>query len=156
MEEERELCVASQLSNLAAIADFVGAAAARAGLDEQQVFEVQMATDEACTNSMEHAYGGREDGQVHVCCSSENDAFVVRVVDYGKPFAPESVPEPDLSVRIEERSVGGLGLYLMRRLVDEIEFARDADGGNRVTMRKRRKTPARPRPASPAGGATEL
>lgn len=136
--EEYDLCVASELTRLAEISDFVGEAATRAGLDEGQVFQVQMATDEACTNSMEHAYEGREDGQVHVCCYIEDDAFVVRVTDYGKPFEPERVPQPDITLPLEERSIGGLGLYLMYRLVDTVEFGRDTDGGNRVTLRKRR------------------
>jgi serine/threonine-protein kinase RsbW len=142
MGSEFELCVASELSKLAEIADFVTEAAARAGLDENQVFEVQMATDEACTNSMEHAYEGREDGEVHVCCSIEDNAFVVRVTDFGRPFTPEKVPVPDVTLPMEERAVGGLGLFLMRRLVDDVQFAHDPVAGNQVTLRKRRKNVA--------------
>ena len=139
MSSEYELCVASQLSNLANIAEFVSEAAARAGLDDNQVFEVQMATDEACTNSMEHAYDGREDGEVHVCCYVEDNAFVVRITDFGRPFAPQDVPVPDVTLPLEERSVGGLGLYLMRKLVDDVEFSSDKTAGNQVTLRKLRK-----------------
>jgi len=139
MSSELELCVASELRNLAAIADFVSEAAARAGLDDTQVFEVQMAADEACTNSMEHAYEGREDGRVQVCCFVEDNVFVVRVTDFGKPFEPETVPVPDITLPLEDRSVGGLGLFLMRRLVDEVQFSRDSTGGNQVTLRKRRR-----------------
>ncbi len=135
---EYELCVASQLGKLAEISDFVGEAATRAGLDEGQVFEVQMATDEACTNSMEHAYEGREDGEVHVCCFIENNSFVVRITDFGKPFEPAEVPQPDITLPLEERSIGGLGLFLIYRLVDDVEFARDVGGGNQVTLRKHR------------------
>ena len=139
MSTEYELCVASQLDKLAQIADFVGEAATQAGLDEDQVFEVRMATDEACTNSMEHAYEGREDGQVRVCCTTEDDSFVVRITDFGRPFEPTSVPQPDINLPLEERSIGGLGLFLMYRLVDDVEFGQDGNGANIVTLRKRRK-----------------
>lgn len=139
MSAQYELCVSSHLTNLAEISDFVGEAASRAGLDESEVFEVQMATDEACTNSMEHAYEGRQDGEVHVCCYVESNAFVVRVTDFGKPFEPDRVPMPDITLPLEERAVGGLGLFLMHRLVDKVEFGRDSDGANRVTLRKQRK-----------------
>lgn len=132
-----ELCVDSDLSQLAAIAEFVAEGARQAGLSEDDVFAVQMATDEACTNSIEHAYGGRT-GQVRVCCWTEGDQYVVRITDFGEPFDPESVPLPDTTAPLLERHVGGLGLFLMRELVDEIDFASDAVQGNQVILRKRK------------------
>jgi len=139
MAHQYELCVASSFRNLGQIAEFISERARLSGMDEDQVFAVQMAVDEACTNSMEHAYAGCETGQVRVCCYLEDDDFVVCVTDYGAPFDPTTVPMPDLAAPIEERQEGGLGLFFMRELMDQIEFHSDADEGNSVIMRKRRK-----------------
>jgi serine/threonine-protein kinase RsbW len=134
---EYELCVRSALSNLAQIAEFVSDQARSAGMGEDQVFEVQMAVDEACTNAMEHAYEGRLDGEVRICCYSEDHQFVVRIIDFGKPFSPEDVPAPRTDVPLEEREIGGLGLFFMRQLMDRVEI-RSSEQGNEVVMAKRK------------------
>jgi serine/threonine-protein kinase RsbW len=139
MSDESEICVTSQLTKLEQISQFVADRAVLAGMDEDQAFAVGMAVDEACTNAIEHAYEGREEGEVHVCCSIEGDDFVVRVIDHGKPFDPSSVPVPDITAPLEERQIGGLGIYLMKKLMDSVEFRFDEALGNQVTMRKRRK-----------------
>jgi len=135
---EFEICVSSQLTELGGIAQFITERARAAGLDDQRVFDVQMAVDEASTNTINHAYGGRQDGQLRVCCFVDGDDFVVRIIDQGAPFDPETVPSPDLDAPIEERQVGGLGLYFMRQLMDEVRFFSDPDHGNVLLMRKRR------------------
>ena len=133
---EHALCVKSNLTNLVKISDFVAEEATQLGLSQDKVFEVQMAVDEACTNSMEHAYNGDSTGEVTVCCYAQDDDLVIRITDAGIPFDPGIVPEPDLSLPLEERSVGGLGLYLMRKLMDSVEFTMLHDKGNQVVMRK--------------------
>ena len=137
MTHEDELCVTSRLTNLARIAEYVAERAARAGLSEEETFAVQMAVDEACTNSIEHGYQGAENGEVRVCCYTEDDDFVVRITDFGRAFDPSSVPEPDLSGPLEERQIGGLGLFFMRKLMDSVEFFCNVGGCNQIVMRKR-------------------
>ena len=131
------LIVSSALDSLSEISDFVVSAARTAGLDDQAVWEVQLAVDEAATNVVLHAYGGQEEGPITVQVEVRNGEFVVCLHDRGKPFDPESVPLPDLESPIEERQTGGLGLYLMRKLMDRVEFHFDEDGHNLVTMSKR-------------------
>jgi serine/threonine-protein kinase RsbW len=137
MEREYEICVSSQLLNLAEIAEFISERAHLAGLNDDQVFDVQLAVDECCTNAMEHAYDGHPDGQVRVCCYLESNDFVVRVTDYGRSFDPSAVSSPDLSLPLEERQIGGLGLYLMGQLMDLVEYHADEKAGNQTVMRKR-------------------
>ncbi len=138
MPDHLELTVAGDLANLAAIAEFVTAAALRLGLDEQQAFDVQMAADEACTNIIEHAYGAGEPGDIHIRCDLEGDDFVITIRDRGQPFDPDSIPEPDLTCPLEEREVGGLGLHFMRRLMDRLVLRCDPVSGNELKMYKRR------------------
>ena len=136
-----EVCFTSDRANLSQIAEFVAEQARLAGLDEQRVFEIQMATDEACTNSIEHAYDGEPAGEIRVCCYIEDTDFVVRVTDFGREFNPDLVPQPDVTAPLEERSIGGLGLFFMRKLVDDIQFSFDPIQGNQVILRKRRADP---------------
>ena len=112
----QELCVASATANLAEIAGFVAERAALAGLDEERVFAVQMAVDEACTNAMQHAYEGRADGEVRICCYVDDGDFVVQIFDHGKRFDPEAVPEPDLASPLTHR------LELPRSLHQDLAF----------------------------------
>jgi serine/threonine-protein kinase RsbW len=66
-----------------------------------------------------------------------DDEFVVTIRDRGKPFDPSSVPAPDLHADLGERRVGGLGIYFMRKMMDEVSYSLDAEGGNELTMRKK-------------------
>ena len=136
MATEEGLCVTSSLTSLSDIAQYVAVQASAAGLDEDRTFEVQMAVDEACTNSIQHAYRGHNTGELRVCCFREGDDFVVEITDFGAPFDPQSIPAPDVTGPLEERSIGGLGVYLMRQLMDSVQFRADPQSGNVVVMRK--------------------
>jgi serine/threonine-protein kinase RsbW len=136
MTIEYEICVSSDLANLAGIASFVSERARLVGMGDDAVFAIQMAVDEACTNSIEHAYGGADKGQVRVCCYLEDQNFVVRITDYGEPFDPDAIPAPNTAAPLEEREIGGLGLFFMRKLMDSVEFVPAEPRGNLVIMRK--------------------
>lgn len=119
-----------------------------AGLDEDTVFHIEMAVDEACTNIIQHAYGGEGKGDIEISCRIEDDQVIVTLHDYGKQFNPDAVPPPKIGENVEEIAVGGLGLYLMRKLMDEVRFEFDPREGNTLTLIKhthRRKQSARER-----------
>jgi anti-sigma regulatory factor (Ser/Thr protein kinase) len=102
---------------------------------EAGVFEVQTAVDEACTNIMEYAYS-EEGGVITLTCEVQDNDFVVTIRDRGKPFDPSSVPPPDLEADLDKRRIGGLGIYLMRKLMDDVSYSFDAEKGNTLVMRK--------------------
>jgi anti-sigma regulatory factor (Ser/Thr protein kinase) len=137
MPKRWELTVDGRFENLASIADFVIEAARASGLSERAIFDVQMAVDEACTNVIQHSYGGEGKGEIALRCALVNSDFVVTIRDHGRPFDPECVPAPDLTCGLAERREGMLGLYIMRQLMDEVCFRFDAEG-NELTMVKRR------------------
>lgn len=136
--QDYELIVPARYENLSLIGDFIVAVARRSGFDDKGVFDIQLATDEACTNVIEHAYAGQE-GAIHLACTAHNDRLVIRVHDVGKPFNPLDVPAPNLDGPLEERNAGGLGLHFMRSVMDEIDFEFD-ERGNHLTMTKRKTT----------------
>jgi serine/threonine-protein kinase RsbW len=130
------------MKNLTVISDFVTSVAKKLGLDDDQTFALQMAVDEACANVIEHAYGGQPNGTISIHCQTLNDDVVVTIHDHGRPFDPQSVPRPDITAPLEKRQNGGLGLYLMEKLMDSVEWEFDAQKGNTLTLRKRREKSA--------------
>jgi sigma-B regulation protein RsbU (phosphoserine phosphatase) len=141
------------LDSLAAIRRWVGAAASEAGLDAGASHRLKLAVDEVATNVILHGYqeAGLE-GDLDVSAKVEGDALEVRLEDAAIPFDPTTAAPPaDLDLPAEERSIGGLGVYLARREVDRLEYER-VGGRNRNTfvMRRPRGAPPPPAGASPA------
>lgn len=99
------------------------------------MFEVQTAVDEACTNIILHAYAGKG-GTIAISCELQDNDFIITMRDKGKPFDPTSVPPPDLQADLDKRRLGGLGMYLMSQLMDDVSYSSDAEKGNRLVMRK--------------------
>jgi serine/threonine-protein kinase RsbW len=131
-----ELTVPARFENLALIGDFISGVARRAGFDEKGVFNLQLACDEACTNVIEHAYGGGP-GQIHIAVTVYPGRIQMEIHDTGRPFDPTTVRMPDLEAPLERRETGGLGLHFMRSIMDEVRFE-FGECGNRLTMVKRR------------------
>ena len=127
------------------VREFVGQVAEQCGFSDRAVYQVQLATDEAFTNIIEHAYAGEKGKYIECACQINKQALVIILHDCGKAFDPIAIPEPDLSAPLEEREVGGLEVFLMRRLMDEIYFEPahiSKDGCNTLTMVKRKEKPA--------------
>lgn len=124
------------LDSLSHISLFITDAAERSGLDERATWQVQLAVDEAATNIIQHAYDVNERGNITLSWRCEENNFIIILHDQGRGFDPKDVPPPDLLAPLEDRQIGGLGIYLMTRLMDEVHFDFDPHTGNLVTMVK--------------------
>ena len=133
-DNQLELEIEAKPENLTVVADFIATAMRQLGT-EQDMFEVQTAVDEACTNIMLHAYSGKG-GVMSISCELQDKDFIITIRDNGRPFDPTSVPPPDVEAALEERRVGGLGVHLMRKLMDDVSYTFDAEKGNKLVMRK--------------------
>jgi serine/threonine-protein kinase RsbW len=134
MIERLELQVEAKVEQLARISAFIADAMRAFGLDDRKSFEVQLAVDEACANIMHYAYSEVR-GTIELSCERRNGEVRVMITDHGKPFDPTAVPPPNLDADVEDRAVGGLGIYFMRRMVDKINYEY-RDGQNVLTMVK--------------------
>ncbi|MBI4670519.1 MAG: ATP-binding protein [Chloroflexi bacterium] len=130
--------ITSDMANLERVADFVADVAKKSNLTEKQSDHVQMAVDEAVTNVMEHAYAGRTDGRIRIKVRTDAREFFVEIRDNGAPFDAKKVKKPNIQSPLSTRSVGGLGVFFMRKLMDKVEFTRDA-AGNITRMTKKLK-----------------
>jgi anti-sigma regulatory factor (Ser/Thr protein kinase) len=87
---------------------------------------------------IEHAYQGVTDGEIEVRCGMQGETLTIMILDHGKSFDPSSVRPPNIQADLSERQVGGLGIYLMRKLMDEVRYEKLGKKGNLLTLTKRR------------------
>ena len=132
MKDRFELKIEGKLENLAIIGDFITNAMSEFGLDDQKIFGVQLAVDEACTNIIKYGYT-EEVGMIDIICLRRGGDIMVVIKDEGKQFDPTTVQPPDLNASLEEREAGGLGIYFMKTFVDEIKYE-FKEGKNVLTM----------------------
>lgn len=116
------LKVTGSYKNLNAIAQFVTEWALKAELDERTIHAAQMAVDEASTNIIAHGYGGEGKGDIQLECKLVPAGLQVTITDFGQPFLPESMLDPAADAPPETLAEGGLGLFLLRQLVDDLQF----------------------------------
>ena len=120
------------------IREFVAKVAHEGGFTEKEIYSLQLAADEAATNIIEHAYDGVSDADFDITCEMRGDTLVITMHDTGMPFDPSSVKQPNLKANLADREIGGLGVYLMRKLMDEVRYEANSRTGNLLTMTKRR------------------
>lgn len=125
-------------TSLAAISEFIRLATDTFGLDSYAAYAVQTAVDEACSNIIEHAYGGENKGEIVIGYEIIGEDLIIRLQDFGKPFEPDNIPTPDVQATLEDRKENGLGLYFMRQWMDEVHF-QFSKGMNTLTMVKRKE-----------------
>lgn len=130
------LTLPANLDALAQISAFITAAAELSGLDERATWQTQLAVDEAATNIIQYAYEEHNPGQITLTWEVQANRFIVTLHDQGRAFDPSNVPPPDIASPLEERQAGGLGIYLMTRLMDEVRFDFNPQDGNLLTMVK--------------------
>ncbi|MCI0551414.1 MAG: ATP-binding protein [Anaerolineae bacterium] len=122
------------------IRDFVGDIARKGGFGSKEVYNIQLATDEAASNIIEHAYEGVSNGVLELSCGLQGSTIIIVLVDHGEPFDPSEIPMPDLKADLSERKIGGLGIFLMRKLMDEVRYdSQPGKNSNTLTMIKRKR-----------------
>lgn len=133
---EKELKVSSRTENLSQIREFIRSAAAQVGMKPGITEDIMLAVDEACTNIIKHAYKSVQDGEILIKLRYDDHKFTITITDYGKSFHPESVPDPDLQKYYRQHRVGGLGMYLMKSLMDEVKYRSVPGKYNEVYLTK--------------------
>jgi anti-sigma regulatory factor (Ser/Thr protein kinase) len=128
----------AQFEFLDEIREFVAQVAREGGFTEKEIYSLQLAADEAASNIIEHAYLGISNADLDIACNMRGDTLTITMHDTGNPFDPSTVKQPNLKADLSERQIGGLGVYLMRKLMDEVRYESNSKTGNLLTMIKRR------------------
>ena len=136
MKSRHILVVESQRENLPRIAEFVEEQLLGLGIPDKDIFEVGLAVDEACSNIILHGCG-EDGGTIEIELAVSDDRIAVTLADNCRPFNPLTVEPPDLCDDIEKRKVGGLGVFLIKKTMDEVGYEY-RDGKNVLFIAKDR------------------
>jgi serine/threonine-protein kinase RsbW len=134
MKEQVKLQVSGKLESLSLISDFIVNSMLKFGMGDHEMFQTQIAVDEAITNIIMHGELEEKD-KISLKCEKDRGMVKIVIEDEAKPFDPTTTEDPDLLSPVEEREVGGLGVYFIKEYMDEIKYD-FKDGKNILTMVK--------------------
>lgn len=121
----------AQIDAVREIMETVEQLMSRYGLEERRVLHMGLVAEELAANIVNHAYGDMDppptEAPIELTITFEEGVIRMSFRDHGTPFDPNAVPEPDLTASIDDRTVGGLGIYFMRNLVDKVHYQREGD-----------------------------
>ena len=121
------LIVPAQVQSITPCSAFVAACATRAGFPLARMRELELVVEEVVVNICQYAYGDAP-GEIELSCAkSSSQDLVLEFIDSGRPFNMLTLPAPDLAVDVERRQVGGLGIPLVRAMVDTAAYRRESD-----------------------------
>ena len=121
--------------------DFMVESAKVAGFEKEFLGKIRLVGEEALVNIINYAYPGGQ-GEMSIECGKDDASghFIIRIADSGVPFNPFERPDPDISAPVEEREIGGLGIFLIRQIMDNANYRRE---NNRNIMTLEKKLPSR-------------
>ena len=131
-----EVEVKAKLENLAVIDDFLTETMQQFGMKEDEGVQVRLAVNEACTNIIQYAYSGESENSIVILCSMSGNDLVIEIRDWGKPFDPEAVPQPDIESELFERREGGVGIFLMKQMMNDVRYSFHSGKYNELRMIK--------------------
>ena len=133
---KKEIVVKSTTDNLAMIRDFIKNTTSELGVPDEIIGKIILAVDEACTNIIKHAYKNSPDGQIFISTLFADSKFSITITDEGQHFDPGKIPVPDLNEYYKQKRVGGLGMFLIKKLMDEVNYSTLSGNKNRVVLVK--------------------
>lgn len=135
MSQRYQITRAAELDQLSVFREFISDCCKKHNVPDETVFELKLAVDEACTNIIEHGYKDMDPGSIILSFRIEPGRILVQITDFGHVFEPADAPKPDVEAALDDRPLGGLGLYLIYRTMDNIDY-HSSDDGNTLTFTK--------------------
>lgn len=132
---EKKLVIKNDISEISKLATFIGELSEELDLTPELNFNLNLVLEEAVSNVILYAYGKEEQKEIFLVAQSCDNNLVFVLTDSGTEFDPTKVPDADITLSAEEREIGGLGIFLIRQIMNTVEYQR-IDGKNVLTMRK--------------------
>lgn len=130
------LHIESRTERLIEVREFVASKAAEFGFSDEEASKIALAVDEACTNVIKHAYKFDPTQQIAVTIRPKDGAFEISIVDSGNHFNPDEIQSPNMREYFSHFRRGGLGMYLMKSLMDKVEYMIGPGKKNEVRLVK--------------------
>ena len=132
---EKKLVIKNDISEISKLATFIGELSEELNFTPELNFNLNLVLEEAVSNVILYAYGKEVQKEITLLANMSNNNLIFVLTDSGKEFDPTKVPDADVTLSAEEREIGGLGIFLIRQIMDMVEYQR-IDGKNVLTMRK--------------------
>ena len=138
---QHSITLTNDIQQVPQLADFVDMVCEEVGMDMAVAIQMNLAMEEAVVNVMSYAYPADTVGDVTIEAATIADQLQFTIIDSGTPFDPTAKEDVDTTLSAEERPIGGLGIHLVRQLMDSINYER-VDGKNVLTLRKKFDKPS--------------
>lgn len=138
-EETLEISLVNDLREIARVAEQIDEFCVSRAIASEAAYAVNLALDEILTNTISYGYADDEQHQIEISVRPEAEALVIVIVDDSAAFDLSNAPTPDVGASLEERPLGGLGLFLVHQMMDSVEYRRE-EGRNVVTLKKNKTT----------------
>lgn len=125
----QQIEVPAEWDSIAQLLAFTDETERRLAVTHEQAFLLRLVVEEIATNIIKYGYGPGQVGLIRLACSFADGALRVVISDRGQPFDPRETPQPDLDSDLQSRSIGGLGIFLVRELADSIFYTHDPQTG---------------------------
>ena len=132
---KKELIINNQIEELERLAIFVEEGSEELGLDPETTMNLNLALEEVVSNVILYAYPREMGEKITIMAQTEKQSLIFTITDKGKEFDPTNVEEADVTLSAEEREIGGLGIFIVKNIMNEVTYQR-LDGKNILTLKK--------------------
>lgn len=135
-----QLMVAAETRNLAEVTAFVRQILTSYGWDAEEIFQMELAVEEIFVNICRYAYGQKR-GKAKLVLekTKEKEGAMIRISDQGIPYDPLEREDPDISLGVQEREPGGLGIFFVKQLMDEVRYERSKNENQLILIKYRKE-----------------
>lgn len=133
---ERSIVLANEISEISRLNGFIEEIGEEFGLTPDVVFNLNLVLEEAVVNVINYAYPKEDHQWIYLSAKLQDGTIILVLTDTGKEFDPTMAPEADITLSADEREIGGLGIFLIRQIMNEVKYER-IDGKNVLTLEKK-------------------
>lgn len=133
---EKSIILKNDISEIGRLYSFIEDVGESYSLSQEVIFNLNLVLEEAVVNIISYAYPKEEHEQIYLSAKIQDDSIVFVLTDTGKEFDPTASSDPDINLSAEDREIGGLGIFLIRQIMNEVKYER-IDGKNILTLEKK-------------------
>ena len=133
---EKSIILANDISEITRLYQFIEEIGNDFSLSPDIVFNLNLVLEEAVVNVINYAYPKEEHQYIYLSATMKDESIVLVLTDTGKEFDPTAAPEADITLSADERQIGGLGIFLIRQIMNEVKYER-IEGKNVLTLEKK-------------------
>lgn len=130
-----EIVISSSTDNLSLVRSFIEFQGSELELSSKEIAHISLAVDEACTNIIKHAYKNSKNGKIKIKINKKNNKLSVKLTDNGSKFDPSIIPDPNVEENQKMKKGGGLGMFLMKKIMDEVKYNTKGNGNELILIK---------------------